>query len=98
VITLPKEQIDEFCRRNHVRRLALFGSVLRSDFGPASDIDLLVEFEPGERVGFLRLAAMERELTRLLGGRRVDLRTPNELSSHFRQQVLQSALSVYVRS
>jgi len=65
-IDVPKEQIAEFCRRNHIRRLALFGSVLRDDFGPDSDVDVLVEFEPGARVGLMRLAGMEIELGDLL--------------------------------
>jgi uncharacterized protein len=77
-IDIPRPQIADFCRRNHIRRLALFGSVLRDDFGPASDVDVLVEFEPGTRVG-LRFFAMERELSAILG-RKVDLCTPGFLS------------------
>ena len=89
-IDVPKEQIAEFCRRNHIRRLALFGSVLRDDFGPDSDVDVLVEFEPGARVGLLRLAGMEIELGDLLG-HKVDLNTPGFLSRYFRDQVLAEA-------
>jgi predicted nucleotidyltransferase len=89
-IDVPKERIAEFCRRNHIRRLALFGSVLRDDFGPDSDVDVLVEFEPGARVGLLRLAGMEIELGELLG-RKVDLNTPGFLSGYFRDQVLAEA-------
>ena len=88
--------IADFCRRHHIAKLSLFGSVLRDDFGPDSDIDMLVEFEPGACVGFLRLANMEIELTELLG-RPVDLRTLAELSQHFRQSVLDSAEVQYVR-
>ena len=93
-ISVPKEQIAEFCRRNHIRRLALFGSVLRDDFRPESDVDVLVEFEPGFHIGFLGLAHMERELSELLG-RKVDLRTPNELSRYFRDEVVRSSLVEY---
>ena len=89
-IDVPKEQIAEFCRRNHIRRLSLFGSVLRDDFGPDSDVDVLVEFEPGARVGLLRLAGMEIELGDLLG-HKVDLNTPGFLSRYFRDQVLAEA-------
>ena len=75
-ITIPKAEIEAFCRRNRVRRLALFGSVLREDFRPDSDVDVLVEFEPGARVGFFELYDMEQELSLLFGGRKVDLNTP----------------------
>jgi len=86
-IDIPKAKIAEFCRRNHIRRLALFGSVLRDDFGPGSDVDVLVEFESAARVGLLRLAGMELELGEVLG-RKVDLNTPGFLSDYFRDQVL----------
>jgi predicted nucleotidyltransferase len=89
-IDVPKGRIAEFCRRNHIRRLALFGSVLRDDFGPDSDVDVLVEFEPGARVGLMRLAGMEIELGDLLG-HKVDLNTPGFLSCYFRDQVLAEA-------
>jgi len=89
-IDIPKDRIAAFCRRNRIRRLALFGSVLRDDFGPDSDVDVLVEFEPGARVGLLRLAGMEIELGELLG-RKVDLNTPGFLSDYFREQVLAEA-------
>jgi predicted nucleotidyltransferase len=88
-IDIPKEQIAEFCRRNRIRRLALFGSVLRDDFGPDSDVDVLVEFEQGVRVG-LRFFAMERELSEILG-RKVDLNTLGFLSRYFRNEVLAEA-------
>ena len=86
---LPGE-IETFCRGHGVCRLALFGSVLRDDFSPESDVDVLVEFQPTVRVGLLGLAAMEIELSQLLG-RTVDLNTPGFLSEHYRQDVLQSA-------
>ena len=89
-IDIPKEEIAEFCRRNHIRRLALFGSVLRDDFRPDSDVDVLVEFEPGTKVGFIRLAGMQIELSELLG-RNVDLNTPGCLSKYFRDEVLAEA-------
>ena len=89
-VDIPKQRIAEFCRRNHIRRLALFGSVLRDDFRPDSDVDVLVEFEPGARVGLLRLAGMEIELGEILG-RKVDLNTPGFLSDYFRDQVLAEA-------
>jgi uncharacterized protein len=89
-IAIPAEALAAFCRRHRVRRLALFGSVLRDDFRPDSDIDVLVEFEPGTRAGFLKLAALELELGNMLG-RKVDLRTPGELSRYFRDEVLAKA-------
>ncbi len=89
-ITLPKDKIEDFCRRHHIRKLSLFGSVLRGDFRPDSDVDMLVEFEPGYSVGLIRLAGMEIELSNIIG-RKVDLRTPAELSRYFRQKVLDMA-------
>jgi len=83
-----KERIAGFCRKNHIRKLSLFGSVLREDFGPESDVDVLVEFEPGHTPGFFRLFDMEEELSSLMGGRKVDLRTPEDLSRYFRDEVL----------
>lgn len=89
-IHMPREALAAFCRKHHVRKLALFGSVLRDDFRPDSDVDVLVEFEPGARAGFLKLADMELELGEVLG-RKVDLRTPGELSRYFRDEVLANA-------
>ena len=89
-IEVPRERIAEFCRRHHIRRLAFFGSVLRDDFGPDSDVDVLVEFAPGEEPGFLRLARMERALSEILG-RKADLRTAEDLSRYSRDEVLASA-------
>ena len=95
-IEFPKEEIEIFCRKHHIRKLSLFGSVLREDFGPESDVDVLVEFDPGQVIGLLRLAGIETELSDILK-RKVDLRTPAELSRYFRQQVLDSAEVQYAR-
>jgi len=96
-IVFPKDQIAEFCRRHHIRRLAVFGSALRSDFNETSDIDILVEFEPDHIPGLLGMARMERELSALFGGRKVDLRTPEDLSRYFRQDVLNEAEVQYAQ-
>ena len=89
-IDIPKEKIAEFCRRNHIRKLALFGSALGDEFRPGSDIDLLVEFYPDHIPGLIRLAGMEIELTEIVG-RKVDLRTEEDLSNYFRDEVVKSA-------
>jgi predicted nucleotidyltransferase len=94
---IEKTQLAEFCRRHHIRWLALFGSILRSDFRPESDIDILVEFEPEHIPGLFGMARLERELSQLLGGRKVDLRTPEDLSCYFRDEVLQTAEVVYAK-
>jgi len=94
-ISVRQNQLAEFCRRNQVCKLALFGSILRDDFRPDSDIDVLVEFEPGQVPGMLRMAALEMELAALFG-RQVDLRTLAELSRHFRSEVLKEAEVQYV--
>jgi predicted nucleotidyltransferase len=95
-IEIPKKKIGEFCRKHHIQKLSFFGSVLGKDFGPDSDVDVLVEFEQGQVVGFLRLSGMEIELSEILG-RKVDLRTPAELSRYFRQEVLDSAEVQYAQ-
>lgn len=89
-IYLPKEKIAEFCKRNHIRKLSLFGSVLHGDFGPNSDIDILVEFDPDHVPGFHTLAGIEIELSEILE-RKVDFRTQQELSHYFGQEVVDSA-------
>jgi len=94
-IQIDQNSLRAFCRSNHIGKLSLFGSVLRNDFGPQSDIDILVEFELGHTPGFLTMARMERELSQLFGGRRVDLRTPQDLSRYFRQDVLAKAQVQY---
>ncbi len=93
-IAIDREILARFCQRNHIRRLALFGSVLRDDFGPDSDVDVLVEFEPGHVPG-LRFFALEQELSQMLG-RKVDLNTPGFLSPYFRGRVLAEAEVQYV--
>ena len=93
-IKWPREAIEAFCLRHHIRKLSLFGSVLTPRFGPNSDIDLLVEFEPGQRIGLFAMAGMELELSELLG-RKVDLRSPEEISKYFRDKVVAGALLIY---
>jgi predicted nucleotidyltransferase len=92
-IEVSKETMAAFCRRHHIRRLALFGSAVRADFGPESDVDVLVEFEPGHTPG-LAFFAMQEELSDLLG-RKVDLNTPACLSPYFRDEVVAEAEVVY---
>lgn len=92
-LPLDRHWIEEFCRRHHIARLALFGSALREDFRPDSDIDLLVEFEPGRTPGFAFFGIQE-ELANALG-REVDLRTPEDLSRYFRDDVLRTAETLY---
>lgn len=92
---IPKDKLAVFCRRNHIQKLALFGSVLRDDFRPDSDVDVLVEFEPGHIPG-LAFFSMEDQLSQLLG-HRVDLNTPKFLSRYFRDRVLQQAVVQYER-
>ena len=89
-IQVDHEKVAGFCRRHHIRKLSFFGSVLRDDFRPDSDVDVLIEFEPGHMAGLLRLAGMESELEDLIG-RRVDLRTPQEISRYFRDEVMARA-------
>jgi uncharacterized protein len=93
-IAVPREKIAEFCKQHSIRKLALFGSVLSDHFNSESDIDVLVEFEPGQVVGLLSMAGLERELSDILG-RSVDLRTPSDLSRYFRKEVLESAETQY---
>jgi predicted nucleotidyltransferase len=96
-IEIPRAKLSEFCDRNRIRKLSLFGSILTDRFRPDSDLDMLVEFEEGHVPGFLGLAEMELELGAMLG-RKVDLRTPGELSRYFRDKVISSALVQYERS
>ena len=98
LIEQHRTEIAALCRRHHVRKLSLFGSVLRSDFGPQSDVDVLVEFDPQHTPGFFRLSEMEKELSRLFDGRRVDLRTPQDLSRYFRSHVLAHSEVQYAAS
>ena len=93
-IEIPKEKIASFCRRHHIRRLALYGSVLRDDFRPDSDVDVLVEFEPDARVGLIALAGMEIELSGIFG-RAAEMHTIKGLNPHFRDEVLNTAKVQY---
>jgi uncharacterized protein len=95
-VHLPEEKIADFCRRHHIRKLAVFGSVLHGDAQPGSDLDVLVEFEPGHVPG-LAFFGMEQELSELLW-RKVDLNTPQFLSPYFRDQVLAEAEVQYAAS
>ena len=92
-IEIDSERIAQLCRQYHIVRLALFGSVLRDDFGPESDVDMLVEFEPGHTPGFA-FFGIQQELAEIIG-RPVDLRTPHDLSRYFREDVVRSARLLY---
>jgi hypothetical protein len=94
-LDLEDSVLRQFCARHHIRRLSLFGSRLTGTARADSDVDLLVEFEPGEEPGLLGLAEIEHELSSLLGGRRIDLRTPQDLSRYFRDEVLRTARVQY---
>jgi uncharacterized protein len=94
---IRKDKIEDFCRKHHIRKLSVFGSYLRPDFGPESDMDFLVEFEEGRTPGYFELADMEQELSELLDGRSADLRTPNELSRYFREEVMAEAEVQYAK-
>jgi len=95
-VAASRQQIEAFCLRHHIRKLSLFGSILTPRFRPESDIDVLIEFEPGRIPGYFALTGMEIELSRMLG-RRADLRTPGELSRYFREEVIASAAVQYER-
>lgn len=95
-IKLPARELADFCKCNHIRKLSLFGSVLSDRFGPNSDIDVLIEFEPDAVIGLLAMSRMERELSTIFG-RKVDLRTPDDLSRYFRHEVLAMAKVQYER-
>jgi predicted nucleotidyltransferase len=92
-IPIPQAQIAQFCQQHHIRQLALFGSILRDDFTPQSDIDILVQFEPGHTPGFAFID-LQDQLSELLG-RTVDLNTPQDLSRYFRDQVMAEAEVIY---
>ena len=94
---IARERLAAFCRRHGIRKLSLFGSILRDDFRPESDVDVLVEFEPGRVPGLIRLAGMELELSEFLGGRKVEMDTPKCLSRYVRDQVLAEAKVEYVQ-
>lgn len=96
-ISIPTEKIVQFCQHHHIQKLSFFGSVLRDDFSAKSDIDILVEFDLQHTPGLIRLSAMEQELANIFQ-HKVDLRTPEDLSSYFRQEVLDMAVVQYVDS
>jgi predicted nucleotidyltransferase len=95
-VDIPKETIAHFCQHWHIVKLSLFGSVLRDDFRPESDIDVLVEFHPGHIPGFLKLHRIQEELSSLLGNRQIDLVTPKSLNHRIRDRVLAEAKVYYV--
>lgn len=86
-IEIPKERLREFCKKHRIQRLSLFGSVLGEEFGPESDVDVLVEFKTGMRIGLIRFTSLEFELSEIIG-RKVDLNTPGFLGKYFRADVL----------
>lgn len=96
-LPMPEGRLAEFCEAHGIRCLSLFGSTLKGTAKPDSDIDLLVEFEPERTPGLLGIAALEAELSALLGDRPVDLRTAQDLSRYFRDEVLQTAQVQYAR-
>ena len=100
--TLPfipsEEEMAHFCKRHHICHLSLFGSVIRDDFHPDSDIDILVEFSPAHIPGFFKLASIERELSDLFEGKTIDLRTLQDLSRYFRDDVLKIAEPLYAEA
>lgn len=96
-IHIPTDQITHFCEQHHILKLALFGSVLREDFGPESDVDVLVEFEEGFVPGFIRLHELEKELSALMENRELDFVTPKSLNHRIRDQILSEARVQYVK-
>lgn len=96
-ISIDHQRLSDFCRKNHIQRLAFYGSVLRDDFGPESDIDVLVEFDSEHIPGLFKIAGFERALSEILGNRKVDLRTAEDLSRYFRQDVLDEAEVLYAQ-
>ena len=94
-IKIPRSELSAFCRKHRIRRLAFFGSVLRDDFGPESDVDVLVEFDQNAKVGLIKLAGIELELGELIG-RKVDLNTAGCISKYFRDKILSEAEDLYV--
>lgn len=97
-LTIDRKALDAFCRSHGIRKLSLFGSALRDDFGPDSDVDVLVEFEEGVRPSLLTLAEIEAQLSPLFGGRRVDLGRPEDLHPALAAQILRSAERQYERA
>lgn len=93
----PYDRLSDFCQRHHIKKLSFFGSVLREDFNADSDIDILIEFESTHTPGLLSLAKMELELSDIFGSRIVDLRTPDDLSRYFRDEVMNKAEVQYAQ-
>ncbi|MFW6137046.1 MAG: nucleotidyltransferase family protein [Candidatus Aminicenantaceae bacterium] len=96
-ITIQKDKIAKFCKKHHINQLSIYGSALRDDFKPESDIDVLIEFDPNHVPSFFKLFEMEAELSVIFGGRKVDSRTPQDLSRYFRDKVMEEAESQYVQ-
>jgi predicted nucleotidyltransferase len=96
-IKLSKDKIAQFCQENHIIKLSLFGSILRNDFNESSDIDILVEFDKNHIPGFIRLSNIQNALSKLLGGKEIDIRTPNDLSPYIRDKILNTAEVQYVQ-
>lgn len=96
-IPIDDSALESFCARNHIKRLSLFGSHLNGTAQPDSDLDVLVEFEPAQKPGLLGLARMSAELSAMAAGHRVDLRTPRDLSRHFRDDVVNHAEVIFAR-
>jgi predicted nucleotidyltransferase len=94
-IRLESHQVEVFCQRHGITHMRLFGSVLRADFGPASDVDVLVEFAPGKTPGFFGLSDMEAELSVIMDGRRIDLNTVNSFTPPMRGRILKDAEEIY---
>jgi uncharacterized protein len=94
-IVVPQNELNQFCQDNFITKLSLFGSVLRDDFTSESDLDFLVEFADNYTPTFFKLVQMERELSKLFSGRKIDLRTPEELSPYFREKVMLEAIIQY---
>lgn len=97
-IKIPKKQLESYCKKNHIKKLALFGSFLREDFSSDSDIDILVEFEKDHIPGFFDLLRMQEQLSHFFNDRKIDLRTPYDLSRYFRKKVIRNAEVLYAGS
>ncbi|MEN6378616.1 MAG: nucleotidyltransferase domain-containing protein [Methanofastidiosum sp.] len=95
---IPDKKLAKFCKDNHIKKLSLFGSVLTEEFNSNSDIDILVEFEEGLTPGIFKILEMEEELSSFFSRRKVDLRTPNDISRYFREQVTESSEVIYAKS
>ena len=97
-IKIPKKQLESYCKKNHIKKLALFGSFLREDFSSDSDIDILVEFEKDHIPGFFDIVRMEEQLSKFFKGKNIDLRTPKDLSRYFRKKIINNAEVLYAAS